>query len=257
MLPRLLIRDAGSLLTGTATEPIRLEPAQARYLAKVLRLQVGDPLQVFDGRGGRYGACVARIEAGECLIRLEQALPSVPPGRLFLTLAQCLSSADKMDWTIEKAVELGASSIVPLFSERSLIRLDRERGLRKLEHWQAIVEAACMQSGQDRLPDLSAPMTITQWLERATPEGIRLVLSPSAVSTLVEAIERSRPEGTDAGRQSITLVVGPESGLSHSELDQFTRSGFEPVRMGPRVLRTETAGLAALAAIGALAGDFR
>lgn len=253
MLPRLLVQDASDHLA----ELIRLGPAQARYLSRVLRLKAGDSLQVFDGRGGRYQARVAESGAGECLIQIEQSLPAHASGRLSLTLAQCLSSADKMDWTIEKAVELGVSSIVPLFSERSLIRLDRERGLRKLQHWQAIVEAACMQSGQDRLPELCAPITITQWLERSAPEGLRLVLSPLADTTLVQAVDAAGLLAESPTRPSLTLVVGPESGLSQSEIQQLVQAGFEAVRMGPRVLRTETAGLAALAAIAALAGDFR
>jgi 16S rRNA (uracil1498-N3)-methyltransferase len=152
-----------------------------------------------------------------------------------------------MDWTIEKAVELGVSSIVPLFSERSLIRLDPDRGQRKLQHWQAVVEAACMQSGQDQLPALCAPVTIAKWL----------ALSPFAETTLVQAIEGARLDSTRAAESPVTLLVGPESGLTPAELERLIDAGFVAVKLGPRVLRTETAGLAALAAIAAIAGDFR
>lgn len=258
MLPRLLIPVEDGLRAGIETgEPIEIGREQARYLSRVLRLSAGDPVQVFDGQGGRYQARIAQIDAGICLLRIEQSLPRVEASRLSLTLAQCLSSADKMDWTIEKAVELGVSSIVPLFSERSLIRLDADRGERKLQHWQAVVEAACMQSGQDRLPALSAPVTIAKWLAMGPPGGLRLALSPFAETTLVQAIERARLDSTRTQDRAITLLVGPESGLAPAELERLTGAGFEAVKLGPRVLRTETAGLAALAAIAALVGDFR
>lgn len=258
MLPRLLIPLDDALRAGIQTrEPIQVGREQARYLSRVLRLSAGDPVQVFDGQGGRYQARIAQIDAGTCQLRVEQVMPRSPASRLSLTLAQCLSSADKMDWTIEKAVELGVSSIVPLFSERSLIRLDADRGQRKLQHWQAIVEAACMQSGQDRLPTLYAPRTIAQWLATEPPAGLRLALSPSAETTLVRAVEDAGLDAAGTHAQAITLLVGPESGLTETELERLIDAGFEAVRLGPRVLRTETAGLAALSAIGALAGDFR
>jgi 16S rRNA (uracil1498-N3)-methyltransferase len=262
MLPRLLLEEAAHRLADT--DPRKGDPAlvginrsQARYLARVLRLGAGDPLQVFDGQGGRYRARIVQIDGEAGQVRLEQALPPAPSPRLQLTLAQCLSSAEKMDWTIEKAVELGVCAIVPLFSERSLIRLDQQRGMRKLEHWRAIVEAACMQCGQDRLPTLSVPVKIAQWLETMSREGLRLVLSPTADASLVEVIERIEPLPTGTQSRSVTLLVGPESGLSPAELERLAGAGFVAVTLGPRVLRTETAGLAALAAIAALAGDFR
>jgi len=258
MLPRLLIPREAGLRAGVETgEPLQVGREQSRYLSRVLRLSAGDPVQVFDGQGGRYQARIAQTDAGTCLLRIEQVLPRAETGRLSLTLAQCLSSADKMDWTIEKAVELGVSSIVPLFSERSLIRLDADRGQRKLQHWQAIVEAACMQSGQDRLPSLFAPVTITKWLATESAGGLRLALSPFAETTLVQAVEGFRLDSTRATESAITLLVGPESGLAPAELEQLIHAGFVAVKLGPRVLRTETAGLAGLAAIAAIAGDFR
>jgi 16S rRNA (uracil1498-N3)-methyltransferase len=258
MLPRLLIPLEDGLRAGIESgEPIEIGREQARYLSRVLRLSAGDPVQVFDGQGSRYGARIVQIDAGTCQLRIEQTLPRVEASRLSLTLAQCLSSADKMDWTIEKAVELGVSSIVPLFSERSLIRLDPDRGQRKLQHWQAVVEAACMQSGQDQLPALCAPVTIAKWLAMGPSPGLRLALSPFAETTLVQAIEGARLDSTRAAESPVTLLVGPESGLTPAELERLIDAGFVAVKLGPRVLRTETAGLAALAAIAAIAGDFR
>lgn len=266
MTPRLLIRDARQASGGEGAETLlRLSRDQAHYLTRVLRLAEGSVLEVFDGSGGRYRAQIASTGGDGCRIRiLDPLTPSTPPTRP-VTLAQCLSSADKMDWTIEKAVELGVRRIVPLFSGRSPVRFDASRAARKREHWQAIIEAACMQCGEDRLPELLEPSGFAQWVgDGPARGGLRLVLSPTATTTLVDCL--AAPVAGDAPAaisqtlhdpQAIELLVGPESGLSETELLLAIGAGWQPVRLGPRVLRTETAGLAALAAIAAVAGDFR
>ena len=169
-----------------------------------------------------------------------------------------------MDWTVEKAVELGVSRIVPLFSDRSLIRLDAQRALRKHEHWQAIVEAACRQCGQDRLPDLRKPQSLAAWLAESRPEAeLRLILAPTSPASLVQTVRTALEiPAVSVGEAlqtalAISLLVGPESGFSGDEMQAAIQAGWRPVQLGPRVLRTETAGLAALAALAALAGDFR
>lgn len=174
----------------------------------------------------------------------------MPESPAAIHLGQCLSSADKMDWTIEKAVELGAKSISPIFSQRSLVRLDQARARRKREHWQAIAEAACMQSGRDTLPLIGEPLSLEAWLARVN-EPIRLALDPRASMTL--SAWRSTLADTD--REAICLLIGPESGLADTELKAAQAAGFAPISLGPRVLRTETAGLAALSALQALSGD--
>jgi 16S rRNA (uracil1498-N3)-methyltransferase len=250
LTPRLLVRNAGEALGGE-DEPtlIRLPREQAHYLTRVLRLTEGSALEVFDGAGARYLARLAQAGGEGCRI----------------SMAQCLSSADKMDWTIEKAVELGVRRIIPLFSERSPVRFDAQRATRKREHWQAIIEAACMQCGEDRLPELLEPSGLHQWLSGTSSlDALRLVLSPTGSLSLVECVSTSGCADPSAGTgfpaqgaRPIELLVGPESGLSETEVALATRAGWQPVRLGPRVLRTETAGLAALAAIAAIAGDFR
>jgi len=257
MMPRLLLREAGEAF-GPGSSPIDLElsEGQSRYLGRVLRLQTGSVVQVFDGEGRRFQARLIRLEAKRGTLRIETEDPPRPSGRLSVTLGQCLSSADKMDWTIEKAVELGARRLVPLFSERSPIRFDRERGLRKSEHWQAIIEAACMQCGEDRLPELLSPRSLGEWLAETPRAGFRLVLSPDADVSLPSLVATTFRAAAPEATLSITLLIGPESGLSESEIQQSVRAGFIPARLGPRVLRTETAGPAALSAVMALTGEF-
>lgn len=225
--------------------------AQSHYLVRVLRLREGDPVQVFDGRGRRFAATLDSATRDACVLDIRDTGTCEPQPPLRITLAQCLATGDKMDWIIEKAVELGVWRIVALQAERCQLRLDAERGERKLEHWRRIVEAACMQCGQDRLPELIGPARLPDWVRttqgQARPSSLLLLQpdAPRALSTI-----------DVLGTGSITLLIGPESGFSDSEVRSALQSGFEPVRLGNRVLRTETAGLAAIAALQALAGEF-
>jgi len=164
-------------------------------------------------------------------------------------LAQCLSAGEKMDWTIEKAVELGVSAIVPLQSRRSVVRLDEDRARRRAEHWQRLIVAACMQCGRDRLPALAPVRTLEDWLAEPAAGAPRLVLAPGAAVSIGEL---AAPAGS--GGPAVVLV-GPESGLTDEEMEQARSAGFVAVSMGPRILRTETAGLAALAVLQARFGD--
>ncbi len=245
MLPRVLV--AAALRAG---ERHALDADQLHHLVRVLRLDDGSAVQAFDGAGARHEARLVRAADGGWAIELGAAQPAVPDGPLHLALAQCLSTAEKMDWTIEKAVELGARCIVPLASRRSAVRLDAARAARKHAHWQRIVEAACRQSGVDRLPTLQPLAALDDWLARAGDDarcGRRLVLDPLAATSL---------SSLGAPLESVTLLVGPEAGLDAHELARAHAASFEPVRLGPRVLRTETAGLAALAALQFGFGDF-
>ncbi len=280
MLPR--IHASTALQPGAS---LTLDGEQSHYLVRVLRLRAGAPVQVCDGRGARAQATLTQADAGraQVLIGRVDARPtgSGVESPLHITLAQCLSSADKMDWTIEKACELGVAAIVPVMSQRSLIRLDAERGRRKVEHWQRVVAAACLQCGRDLFPSVAEPLTLPAWLEsqridgyargtriggggggdggadtdtaapadgdaRSAPPATRLVLAPGAATRLREI---------DAPAGPIILLVGPESGLADRELEDATGAGLRPVSLGPRVLRTETAGLAAIAALQAMFGD--
>lgn len=243
MIPRLLVPGA------TPGDEVDLAADRAHYLLEVLRLRAGDPVEAFDGHGTRMQARLLVLERRRARLAIGAVVASPPDSPLRVTLAQGIAQGDRMDLVIEKATELGAQRIVPLLTERSLVRLDASRAGRRHAHWQRIVEAACMQCGRDALPAVDAPLGLADWLAADPDPGARrLLLSPTAQRTVRQAgIEPGRP---------LVVLVGPESGLSEAEQEQAAAAGFEPVRLGARILRTETAGLAALAALQAIAGDF-
>lgn len=219
------------------------EPA-ARHAVQVLRLREGEAVTLFDGRGGEYAAQLTTIAKREVTATVIAHRDVERESPLDLTLAQCVSKGDRMDYTVQKAVELGVTRIVPLLSERTVVRLDAERWQKKREHWQGIIVGACEQCGRNRLPLLAPVQTLDTWL--AAGDGLRLLLDPMAGGGL-----RQRPPPPSV----VSLLVGPEGGLSAAELDAARAAGCESLALGPRVLRTETAGVAALAAIQARWGD--
>lgn len=249
MTPRVLVSLPEAADLAAAVQPITLEAKQRHYLTRVLRLADGAAVEAFDGKGRRWAAHLSGGRDNAYLL-LDAPLIATPESPLVIHLGQCLSTAEKMDWTIEKAVELGACQISPIFSQRSQVRLDPARALRKLEHWRAIAESACMQSGRDTIPQVAPAHQLGPWLA-ACAEPHRLVLDPGADMTLSRWARQAAPS-----LGPICLLVGPESGLAESELELARRTGFTAVRLGPRVLRTETAGLAAISALQAVAGDF-
>jgi len=246
MRPRVLIVEADRL----GHEPVRLDAARSHHLVRVLRLRAGASLECFDGRGRRFDARLEQADPRGCTVRIGARIASDTESTLRVTLLQCVSGNERMDWTIEKAVELGVAAIRPLLSARSPQRLDTERALRRREHWQRLIEAACMQCGRDLLPELHATQPLERWLadSERPPDGVSLALVPGAGLRLREI--------TLASASEIELLVGPESGFVEREVEQTLAAGFRAVQLGPRTLRTETAGLAALAALQALAGDF-
>jgi 16S rRNA (uracil1498-N3)-methyltransferase len=249
MRPRVLIAaaDGEALQDG---QQHTLDARRSHHLVRVLRLAEGAPLECFDGAGTRFAATLERADPKACTVRLGARAETGTESPLRITLAQCISATDRMDWTIEKAVELGVHAIQPLVSARTHAPPDAGRMRRRHEHWLRIIEAACMQSGRDRLPALAPACDLPRWLAdpgRATARA-RIVLAPNGSIRLSQL----RLDG-DAG---VELLVGPESGLAAHELAAAGTHGFEAVRAGPRVLRTETAGLAAIAVLQALAGDF-
>ncbi len=227
-------------------DELELAAEQSHYVARVLRLRAGDPLQIFDGEGSRHAAAIVDPHAKRARLRVGDAQAALAESPLSVTLGQCISSAEKMDWTIEKAVELGVATIQPLVSRRTVVRLDEQRARRRSEHWQRLIVAACMQCGRDRLPGLAPPVELGQWLESGTRGATAAVLVPGARTRL------TRIEMRDA---RIRLLVGPESGLADEEIEAARAAGFVEASLGPRILRTETAGLAALAVLQSIAGD--
>jgi 16S rRNA (uracil1498-N3)-methyltransferase len=228
--------------SGTAELP---EQA-AHHAARVLRLQAGDRVSVFNGRGGEGDARITDIGKRNVTLEIVDWHAVERESPLQVQLAQAISAGEKMDFTLQKAVELGVGDIQPLASERSVVRLSGERAEKRVAHWQGVVIAACEQSGRNRVPEVAPIRPLLDWLGRQD-EGLRLMLSPVAEVGL-----RDLPKPTG----NITLLIGPEGGLSPAEAEAAQRYGFTPVRLGARVLRTETAALAALAAMQTLWGDF-
>lgn len=238
-MTRLYLPDA--LAVGAT---VTLPESAARHAVQVLRLREGANVTLFDGRGGEYAARLTTVAKREVTATVVDHHPVERESSLTLTLAQCVSKGDRMDYTVQKAVELGVTHIVPLTSERTVVRLDAERWARRHDHWQGVIAGACEQSGRNRLPLLAPVQTLDAWL--STANGLRLVLDPAAGGALRQ---RAAPSS------GVSLLVGPEGGLSDIELTAARAAGCEPLALGPRVLRTETAGVAALAAIQALWGD--
>ena len=221
-----------------------LPPASAHHALKVLRLGSGDSLVLFDGSGGELHALLdVRARQAVAVGGQWQEVSREPP--LDIVLVQALASSDKMDWIIQKAVELGVSGIVPVQAARSVLRLAGERADKKLEHWRQVVIAACEQCGRNWLPFVAPVQSLGTYLAQPS-DAARLILVPGG-----ERLSTIQPIPS-----SIHLLIGPEGGWSEEETALCLHASSRTVGLGPRVLRTETAGLAALAALQARAGDF-
>ncbi|MDA0571251.1 16S rRNA (uracil(1498)-N(3))-methyltransferase [Burkholderia gladioli] len=227
-------------------------PAEVARHVQVLRLEPGDALTLFDGSGGQYRAELVEIGKRTAVARTLafEARELETPYRI--TLAQGIAGGDKMDWLIEKAVELGVAGVAPLSTSRGVVRLSGERADKRVAHWQGVVRAACEQCGRNRVPAVAAVSDYAAWLA-ALPspvEGeVRLMLSPRASIAFAE-LPKQAPTG------EIRLLIGPEGGLSPAEEDAARECGFRAIVLGARVLRTETAGMAMLAALAARWGGW-
>jgi 16S rRNA (uracil1498-N3)-methyltransferase len=218
---------------------VSLDDAPAHHLARVLRLREGDELTVFNGRGGEWNAQFV----GKRRVRLVAFDAVERESPLRITLVQGVSSGDRMDYTVQKAVELGVAAIQPLFTKRGVVRLEGTRASARVEHWKRIAIAACEQSGRNRVPEVLPLIDFHQYRPEGT--GARLLLSAQGESIREMKMERGA-----------TIAAGPEAGFAPEEQAALERAGFLKASLGPRVLRTETAALAALAALNALRGDF-
>lgn len=230
----------------TAGSRQTLEGDAANHIARVLRLQQGDALTLFDGRGGEHAASVEGFRKGAVIVAVGDRSTPVRESPLCLTLAQGVSRGERMDWVVQKATELGVTRIVPVLTERTVVRLDTKQAERKRLHWRGIAIAACEQSGRDRLPDIAQPLTLADFLGSLESRASRVLLSPAGKLRLADL---PRP---DAG---VVVLIGPEGGLSEAEQRAALAAGFAAARLGPRVLRTETAAVAALTLIQHQAGD--
>jgi 16S rRNA (uracil1498-N3)-methyltransferase len=222
----------------------QLPEAQAHYIARVLRHAVGDSVQLFDGSGPEYLGTLIEVGKKTVSVELTEQLPGQPDSPLQVHLGQGLSRGERMDWAIQKATELGVAQITPIVSERCEVRLKDERVDKRLAHWQQVASSACEQCGRSTLPIIHPPMLLADWLQQVQAD-LKLVLHPVA-----------EPMLSHAKPSSLAFLIGPEGGLSEAEVTQATGHGFQAARLGPRVLRTETAAVVALTVAQQLWGDF-
>jgi len=244
--PRLYAADlAGVLVPGGE---VALPAAAAHHAANVLRLRTRDAVTLFTGEGGEFAATIERIDRREVIVRVDAFVDAGRESALAVTLVQAVAAGDAMDYAIRKSVELGAAAVQPLITARSAPLGEATRAAQKRERWQNVAIAACEQSGRNRVPGVAAPVALAQWLAGRGAAGTGIVLAPQGAVPL---------GGMRPPAAAVDLLVGPEGGFTVEEVAAATRAGMLAVRMGPRVLRTETAGPAALAAMQTLWGDFR
>ncbi len=239
---------------------VKLSDNAAIHAIKVMRLNVGDTLKLFDGDGFDYACELLSVKKSEVVASIKSSEAVTNESPLHITLLQGISSGDRMDYTIQKAVELGVNEIQPLSTERSVVKLTAERAEKRLEHWQNVVIAACEQSGRAKVPKVVKPVNLSAWLASTTNNNpghagsgdadsshVRILLNPIGAKPLSALLKTTR---------YIQLLIGAEGGLSQVEIDLATQHGFQSIVLGPRILRTETAALTAIAALQTVLGDF-
>lgn len=227
-----------------AGDEVTLDERCHRHAVQVLRLRPGARLVLFNGDGNDYPAELTRAERRDSAARVLDRLPNLAESPLAITLVQGIAKGDHMDYSLQKAVELGVQAVVPVLCERSVLRLDDRRLEKKYDHWQGILISACEQSGRSRLPRLSPVQPLADWLDGFSGHGV--VLDPRAEQNLSAC---PRPAGASSA------LVGPEGGLTDEELDRARTAGLNGIRLGPRILRTETAASTILAALQLRWGD--
>ena len=230
-----------------AAAEIRLDAEVSHHLTRVLRLKPGAGLRVFDGTGAEFEATLISATRRGARLAVERHVAIDNESGLRVTLAQGISRGERMDLVMQKATELGVAHIVPLLTERSVVRLTAERSARRAAHWRRIVISACEQAGRNRLPSVDQPLAFDAWLDKLPVSGTRLCLRPGAG-------RRVRDIEAPSDNQAV-IAIGPEGGLSPREHELLETEGFIPVSLGPRILRTETAALTVLAALQSYWGD--
>ena len=241
-IPRIHIPS--QLETG---KTISLDKSAASHIGRVLRMKQGDALPLFNGGGGEYQASITSVEKHNVTVSIEQFTDKGCESPIRISLIQGISRGERMDYTIQKAVELGVYEIIPVFTQRGVVQLKGDRLLKKERHWQAVAISACEQCGRNLIPFVHTPITLKNWLAKDKLHPTALVLDPLATQNIRQACSGDTP---------ITLLAGPEGGLSEEEMEISNEAGFTGIQLGPRVLRTETAALAAIAALQTLYGDY-
>jgi 16S rRNA (uracil1498-N3)-methyltransferase len=225
---------------------LTLDPDLSHYIGRVLRMKIGQQLFLFDGQGYEVLTEITEFESKQRLkVSVLETIPCSKESPLRLHLGQSISKGDRMDFTIQKSVELGVTEISPIWTERCEVKLKGDRLIKKVEHWQSIAASACEQCGRNVIPKVNQPVTLDQWLEECN-EAIKITLHHRASADL-RALEKPL---------SAALLIGPEGGLTEHEINKSELSGFKSITLGPRVLRTETASLTALSLMQYQWGDF-
>lgn len=249
-----------------------LSKAASHHLVTVLRTRQGDVIELFNGDGCNYRATLVdtgQRAPGKCaVLQLQDAQTGIPESPVRITLLQAISRGDRMDTSIRQSVELGVAHVQPLYTRQAAKALDERRTAKKLEHWQAILVSACEQSGRARLATLAAPVALQQWLQDQTSESAyprpehTFVLDPTAAESLVSHLHKMttdtpavQPADNQQPRHDIGLIIGPESGLDADEIQMAIDAGITAVTIGPRILRTETAGPACITMVQSVLGD--
>lgn len=242
LAPRVYVADA--VRPGAAGEVVTLPAAAAHHVVRVVRLAQGQSLVLFDGRGGEWSATLLEVGRRGATVRVDRFDPVERESPLSMTLAQAIIASDPMDYAVRKATELGVTRVQPVLTARSAPLPAGERAERRRRHWQQVAIAACEQCGRNRVPLVGDVLSLAQWL--ATWQGQGLLLVPGARRSLSTLPKPAR---------ALSLLIGPEGGLAGEEIAAAERAGWQSVGLGPRVLRAETAGPAALAAMQVLWGD--
>ncbi|GAB3349177.1 16S rRNA (uracil(1498)-N(3))-methyltransferase [Lysobacter tyrosinilyticus] len=234
----------------TALSPgaeLDLPEGVAAHLSRVLRLSIGDECVLFNGDGHDYLARIVTQDKRGLRVAVSGSQPVDNESSLRLVLLQGVARGEKMDLILQKATELGVASIAPLWSQRSEVKLDGARAEKRLAHWRGVVASACEQCGRARVPEVAAPVSLAAAVDALAAGGLRLILDPEGELALSQLSAQADT--------TVVLAVGPEGGWSPTDREQLRAAGFQGMKLGPRILRTETAGLAAIAALQSRLGD--
>lgn len=241
-LTRLFVRS--TLQTG---QDLTLDNEQTHYLGRALRLRVGDSLSIFSAESGEFDATLTNIGKSSARISVGNAVPTATESPLKVHLVQGVSRGERMDFVVQKATELGVKRISPVLTEYGVVKLDGSRASKRRDHWQKVAESACEQSGRTRPPRIDDPLPLKHWFGAKTKDAdVDLILKPGAATPMASI---------KAPQTKVCLLIGPEGGFSETEYDDAEFSGFKAVSLGPRVLRTETAAIAAVTVAESLWGD--
>lgn len=236
------IYQPGNYQTGQLLE---LSPEASQHVGVVLRMQIGEPLTLFCGDNREFAATIETVKKKQVVLAVGLVKEVNRESPLTVHLAQAISKGERMEWVMQKVVELGVTSITPIITERCVVKLAKERLAKKLHQWQAIVSAACEQSGRNTVPRVYQPVTLEHYLHHVQAK-LRLILHPGGNKNWRDYA---------VGQSDIALLIGPEGGLSDNEVKCAGHHGFQPLSLGPRILRTETAAITALSVLQALGGD--